>query len=201
MEPSPAKRTRLSQAARRDQIVEAAGRLALAQGHLPLNLETLASTAGVSKALIYAVFGGQPALFDAVLRREFDALAERGVIEAAADPDLREAALGCALAYFEQVASRGPLIHLILRDAYMAGRLDPATAGFRDRIARRLGRLARRELKLGAKAAVAALNLMITIPEEAGRLVHAGAMSPERGRLLCRQLIESSLEALTPGAV
>ena len=180
--------------------MDAAARIILDQGHLPLKLETLARSAGISKALVYALFHTQHDLFNAILDRQFRALAARGAPQASALDDLRAASLGCALAYFEHVAAEGPLIHVILRDPYMAGHVAAATAAFRDRIIIRLARLARRSLLLAAKENIAAINLVITIPEEAGRLVHSGALSLERGRLLCSQLVLSSLEALTPQA-
>ena len=172
----------------------------LEQGHLPLPLDALARAAGTSKALIYTYFHTQPDLFNAVLEREFRALAARGVAEASAMAELNDAALTCALIYFEHVAETGPLIHLILRDPYMAGHVAPALTGFRDRIILRLARRSRRALRLRAKENLAAINMILTIPEEAGRLVHANELSLERGRTLCQQLVRSSLEAFTPRA-
>jgi len=195
---SPDKRSRLTPEVRREQIAEAAARLVLDQGHLPLSLEALARSAGVSKALIYAYFPSQHALFNTLLSREFEVLAARGVIDASRGTSLNQASLDCALIYFEHVASTGPLIHIILRDAYMAGHVEAQVAGFRDRIILRIARLARRDLQLSAKENIAAVNLIITIPEEAGRLVHGKELSLERGRSLCRQLLLASLEAFTP---
>jgi AcrR family transcriptional regulator len=195
--PTGPKRTRLPPEARRAQILAAAEALVLAQGHLPLPLDRLAREAGVSKALIYAYFPTQHDLFNGVLARQFDRLVAAG-IEAQAAGDFPAAALACALTYFEQIARDGPVIHVILRDPYMAGRLDPALAAIRDRVALRLARGARRKLRLGAKETIAALSILTTLPEEAGRLVHAGEMSPARGRDLTAMLVESSLEALTP---
>jgi hypothetical protein len=40
--------------------------------------------------------------------------------------------------------------------------------------------------------------MIITIPEQAGRLAYAGEMEFGRARDLCAQLIESSVAALTP---
>jgi AcrR family transcriptional regulator len=196
----PAKRRRLTPEVRRGQIVEAAAGLVLQQGHLPLPMDALARSAGASKALIYAYFPTQHDLFNALLSREFRALEARGVVEASAQWDLNQAAFDCALLYFEHVASAGPLIHLILRDPYMAGHVAQDVAIFRDRIIRRLARRARGALRLRAKENIAAINMIITIPEEAGRLKYAGDISLDRGRELCRQLMLSSLDAFTPRA-
>ena len=45
---------------------------------------------------------------------------------------------------------------------------------------------------------MAALSLMTTIPEEAGRMAKTGDLSLERGRELTARLIGSSLRALSP---
>jgi len=190
-------RARLSPEERRGQILDAAEVLLTAHGGLPLPLEDLARAAQVSKALIYAYFPNQHDLANALLARRFEALAAAG-LEASAATDLFDAAQACAALYFEEVAQAGPVAHIVLRDPFMAGRIDPALAAIRDRIARRLARQARLTLRLSPKEAVAALSLMTTIPEEAGRLVHAGDLTKARGRELTARLIGSSLRALTP---
>ena len=191
-------RARLSPEVRRGQILDAAEVLLIAHGGSPLPLEELARAAQVSKALIYAYFPNQHDLANALLARRMSALLAAGLEDAAALADLLDAAQACARLYFEEVAEAGPVAHIILRDPFMAGRIDPALAAIRDRIARRLARAGRATLRLSPKEAVAALSLMTTIPEEAGRLVHAGELSLERGRELTARLIGSSLRALTP---
>ena len=192
------KRTRLSPDVRRSQIIDAAAQVTLEQGHLPLPVERLAEYANVSKALVYAYFPTQYDLANAVLERRFAALAVAGIDAASLASPLKAAALETARIYFEDVAAHGPLIHVILRDHFMLGRLDPGLAAMRDRVVRNLARAARRSLRLTARETVAATNMIITIPEQAGRLAYAGEMEPARARDLCAQLIESSVAALTP---
>jgi AcrR family transcriptional regulator len=185
---------RLTAEARRAQLVEAARRLILAQGHLPLAPDRLAREAGVSRASVYGYFPDPAALANAVLAREFEALS--GLAAAVQAPALATAAQAAADLYFRHVAERGPAAHVILRDAAMARRVRPDLAAFRDRIAARLIRLGRRELGLSAKDAVGAFNLLVTIPEEAGRLVWAGDLTFEAGAELTRRLVAASLAAL-----
>jgi AcrR family transcriptional regulator len=189
------RRVRLAPEARRAQMVEAAGKVALELGYLPVSLEALSRAAGASKALIYAYFPTQHDLFNAVLARQFASLAEAGLEGASQRPTLREAAQTCALIYFEHIAAHGPLIHLILRDQFMARRVDAANRRFRDRVMLRLARLARRELKLSAKENVATLNLVTTIPEQAGALAWGGEMDRGRARELMVELVAASLRA------
>jgi AcrR family transcriptional regulator len=194
------KRSRLAPEARRDLILAAARPLVLEQGYLPLASEALSRAAGVSKALVYAYFPTPAALYNTLVERGFAALAEAGLETAASKDPILEAALGASEVYFEHVAKAGPLIHVILRDRFMRGRLGAPNRAFRDRIARSLARKARRQLGLRSKDAVAAMNLILAIPEETGRLVWQGELDRERGRELCRLLVESGVASLGPAA-
>jgi AcrR family transcriptional regulator len=198
--PQVAKRMRLPAEARRAQLLQAAGALVLAQGYLPLALDKLAGEAGVSKALIYSYFPSQHDLFNALVAECFQELAAAGVQEAAAQTELTDAVLALGDLYFTHVAEGGPVAHVILRDLYMARQLAPELARFRDGVIRPLVRRARRELGLTPREAVAAANLLITIPEEAGAIAFSGEMVPERARELSRRLLGSALTSLRPAA-
>lgn len=191
-------RARLPPHIRRGEILDAAEALVQVHGGLPLPLEALAKAAQVSKALIYAYFPSQHDLANALLARRFEAMLAAGLMAAGERPEPADAAQACAALYFDEVAQAGPVAHIILREPFMAGHVDPAVLAIRDRIARRLARAARRGLRLSPKEAVAALSLMTTIPEEAGRMAHGGELSPARGRELTARLIASSLQALAP---
>ncbi len=191
-------RTRLSAEERRDQLIAAAEKLVIEQGHLPLSLETLAEKVGISKALIYAYFSTQPDILNAILERR---LAETTVLPPAAREGrkaLRAQALAMAQPYFEQVCEIGPVIHYILRDAFMARSVSPAAARMRDRAAGRLARLAVRELSLSPREAVAAFNMLLTIPTEAGELVFKGDLDRATANDFVRELLTASIDALTP---
>lgn len=194
-----AKRQRLSSDTRRAQLIEAAAPLILEQGHLPLPLDRLAANIGASKALIYSYFPTQQDLCNAVLEKGFAELMAAGLGEVAAGPGgLAEAAQEAARIYYRHVAAHGPILHVILRDLYMAHALSPMAASARDRIARPLVRRVRRELRLGANEAVAAFNLAVTLPEETGRLAWQGVLQLDRGEALLEQLLTSALKALAP---
>lgn len=194
---SPVERgARVPAEVRRGQIVAAAAKLLLEQGHLPLPADGLAREVGVSKALVYRHFPDQGELIDAVLARELDALEAAGIGAAATGPDLETAALAAGAIYFAHVAAQGPVAHYVLRDLRYRRRVRRDLTARRDRIMRSLARLAGRELGLPARDAVAALNLALTIPEEAGRLVWRGDLAMEDGEALCRRLIGASLAGL-----
>jgi AcrR family transcriptional regulator len=200
-EPS-SKGRRLSPELRRSQILEAAARLVVSQGYLPLPVEKLARAAGASKALIYAYFPTQYALFNALLDREVQSLALAGFGTASRVDDLDQAAVLCAMMYYDHVARSGPLLQVLMTDLYMKGHIEPRLLEALDELMTRLLRLGERSLPLGEEEIYAAIEMIAAIPEEAGRLVFHRELDPTTARQICHGLIVSSLKALrAPEAV
>lgn len=166
------------------------------QGYLPLPLEELARQAGMSKALIYVYFPTQHALLNALLEREIDSLLLGGLDTASQVQDLEQAAVLCAMLYFEHVARNGPLLNILMTDLYMAGHLDPNVRRSCDRIAERLTRLAAAQLPCTTEEIHAVIEMMTAIPDEAGRLVFHQELDQTTARQICHGLIESGLKAL-----
>ncbi len=192
------KRRRLPPELRRQEMIDAAAALLLKRGTLPLPSDDLRRAAGISKALIYAYFPTQHDLLNTLLKRELQALVAMGICDAVRKMPIHEAALLSALIYFDRIADVGPLAHIILRERYMTGHVSEENRHMRDRIVLALVRAGRRELMLTAKENIAAFNLVIAIPEEAGRLAFVGDMERSGARDLCARLVESSLAALAP---
>jgi AcrR family transcriptional regulator len=187
---------RLSPELRRSQILEAAARLIVEQGYLPLPVEQLARAAGASKALIYTYFPTQYALFNALLQREAQSLALSGFDTASRVEDLDQAAVLCAMMYYDHVARSGPLLHILMTDLYMKGHIEPQLLGVREELMSRLVQLGSKSLPLGEQEIYAAIEMIAAIPEEAGRLVFHQELDPTTARQICHGLIVSSLKAL-----
>lgn len=166
------------------------------QGYLPLPLEELARQAGTSKALIYAYFPTQHALLNALLERELSSLLLGGLDTASQVQDLEQAAVLCAMLYFEHVARNGPLLNILMTDLYMAGHIDPQVRQSCDQIAERLTRLAAEQLPCTTEEIHAVIEMMTAIPDEAGRLVFHRELDQTTARQICHGLIESCLKAL-----
>lgn len=197
-----AKGKRLAPELRRAQILEATARLIVEQGYLPLPVEQLARAAGASKALIYAYFPTQYALFNALLSREVDSLALAGFETASRIEDLDQAAELCAMLYYDHVARSGPLLHILMTDLYMEGHIEPRLTAMRDALVERFIALGSRALPLDQQEIYAAVEMIAAIPEEAGRLVFHRELDPTTARQICHGLIVSSLKALrAPDAV
>ncbi|WP_374572250.1 TetR/AcrR family transcriptional regulator [Phenylobacterium sp.] len=184
--------------ARRFQFMDAASKMILEQGCLPISLADLARRIGVSKGLIYSHFTDQHDLLNAILLEHFEALNADGIDEASQGEEIASVAESCALIYFEHTALNGPLLHTILRDPYASQRLTPQLRRLRDRPMMRMARLARKQLHLSASETITALNLVMTIPEEAGRWVHDQKIDAADARSLCLKLVREAVLALTP---
>jgi AcrR family transcriptional regulator len=192
----------LSPELRRTQIMDAAAELVVKQGYLPVSVEALGKAASASKALIYTYFATQFDLFNALLEREIGVLATAGADTASRVNQLEQAAVLCGMLYFEHVVQRGPLLHILLTDLYMADHIKPAATAAGEAVLRRLARLARKTLKLSEKEIMAAVEMIATIPEEAGNLAHHKELDVTTARKLCHDLMLSSLQALrSPGRV
>lgn len=189
-------RKRLTPQLRRTQILDAAARLVLEQGYLPLPIERLARTAGSSKALIYTYFPTQYDLCNALLERELASLATAGVSTASQVGDLEQAAVLCGMLYFEHVARSGPLVQILTADLYMSGHENERLVSECNALRQRLARLVHTTLNLPLREAHAAVEMMSAIPLESASLVFAGETPPEVGRQVCHSLLLSSIEAL-----
>jgi AcrR family transcriptional regulator len=195
-------RRRLTPQLRRAQIMDAAAKLIVRQGYLPLSIEELAHAASASKALVYTYFATQYELFNGLLQREIAGLASAGVETAARLADLEPAAILCGMLYFEYVAQRGPLLHILMTDLYLTEHRDPEATRTGQAILRRLVRLARKSLKLSEQQILAAIEMIAAIPEEAGSLAFHKELDAPTARQLCHALMLSSVRALrSPGRV
>ena len=98
--------------------------------------------------------------------------------------------------YFEYVAQRGPLLHILMTDLYMAEHIDSEATRIGRATLRRLVRLARKTLKLSEAEIMAAIEMIAAIPEEAGSLAYHGELDSSTARQLCHSLMLSSVRAL-----
>lgn len=185
---APKRGQRLAPEARRALLLESAAGMVLEQGYLPLPIQDVAQAAKVSKALVYRYFPEQPDLYNALLEQCMDELCAAGLETCEEPADVAEV-------YFRYVAGRGPLIHLILRDRFMAGQVSRRAVAVRDRVARRLARVLRGRCGVGLREAVTSVSIGMTMPEECGRLVHQGDLDLERGAQMCRELVLGVVDA------
>jgi AcrR family transcriptional regulator len=189
-------RERLTPEARKAQLIDSAARMVVEQGFLPLPIERLAKSVGVSKALVYTYFPEPYDLINALLERELTGLLSGGLDVASQVDDIDKSAVLCAMLYFEHVARYGPLLHILLSDRYMVGHVERRLIRLRNVTLIRLARLAQRSLPLSKREVLAAIEMMTSIPEESGRLVFHQEIEATVAQKICRSLMMSALKAL-----
>jgi AcrR family transcriptional regulator len=191
-------RSRKSAPARIAQILDVADRLVIEAGALPISMKKVGDLMGASRALVYAYFPDPDHLAEAVLDRHMRWLIEAGIEGAAETGEFGARAQACAVLYLEHVARHGPIIHIGVRDLSRGASGRGAASRPHIRLLARLARAARRDLKLGAHEALVLLELLVTIPEEAGRLTFEGALDLEGAHALSARLLTSSIDAVRP---
>jgi len=187
---------RSSRDERRTDLLSHAARGVLAQGGLPLSYDQLAVAAGVSKALVYHYFPSQLALGTALVEEELTSVDRRELGRLAALEDPVAAARACADLYFDIVADRGPLLHILLADPLLNQGQTAHITARSGLLLLPLVRRLRRAFGISAREANIIVQLLVTLPEEAGKQVFQGSSTRERARRLCADTVEATLSAL-----
>jgi len=187
-------RVRFSVEERQAQLLEVAVKLIFSEGLPAMSMRGLAREAGVSKALIYHHFPTQTALLNAVVRRELDSL-RPALTQALAIPDTHQAALAAAAAYLERIMRAGGVLQLLLSDQAFARRLEDDVRAFRDGAIRRLAHRLRRSAGLARRDSVVAVDMLIAIVEQAGRLVFEKQLDATTARQMCALHVSTGLNS------
>jgi AcrR family transcriptional regulator len=188
-------RSRKSASARIAQILDVADKLVIEAGALPISMKKVGDLMGASRALVYAYFPDPDRLAEAVLERQMRLLVEAGLKTAAAAEEFGAGALACAQLYLGHIARHGPLIHIGVRDL---PRARSGSARVHIAVLGQLARAARRDLRLDAHEALVLLELLVAIPEEAGRLTFEGVLDLDNAQALCARLLSSSIDSVRP---
>lgn len=184
---------------RRAEILRAAVELIVETRSLPLSMSAIGERIGASRALVYAHFSGQGDLIQAILVEHLGLLETTGLENAARTGDVVERGTRTAALYLQHIAEHGPVIHVILRDAPHGVTLSRPVTAPRNRTLRALAGAARKQLRLSSAEAIVLVELLIAIPEELGRLVHAKELALEDALPICQRLIRGGIEAMRPG--
>jgi AcrR family transcriptional regulator len=197
-EQKPSVARRKSSDDRRNEILNVAAELIVETRSLPLSMNGIGERMGASRALVYAHFSDQQAIAEALLARHLALLEDAGLAAATGTGDVVERGTVAAAIYLRHIVRHGPILHLILRDAPHGLTLSPRATLTRNRALRGLAGAARRQLQLSSAEALVLVELLIAIPEELGRLSHAGELELEDALGICQRLITSAIEAMRP---
>lgn len=110
-------RTRLSPENRRDQLMDIAVGVILAEGLGEVSLKRVARDAGISEAQAHNCFAGRADLLASLARRELQALEQRRQLQIARGEDNLTRIILSTLGYFHEAIARGPTLQILMRDA------------------------------------------------------------------------------------
>jgi len=193
---SPRKRTRLAPGARRDQILDHAAELVLTEGVHGVAMERVAAAAGVSKGLVYNYFADRTALFAALLQREQSDLNARGMAGAMEATDFADLIRRTTGLYLQQTKERGALIAALLADPVLERQMEEESRVDREAAFRLFVRATRRAYGLPLETAIAAVDLLWAVTNQAGRQVGQGLLDPETATEMCVRLFVGGLREL-----
>ena len=190
------KRTRLTPEVRREQILDEAAHLILAEGLYAVSMERLARDVGISKGLVYNYFPTRDALLTALLNREQAELRDRGMASALQAESFDDLIRQTTRLYLEQTRDRGALIAALLSDPSVALLMEAENRADRERTVRYFVRAARREYGLPLQMAIAGIEMVSAGTDQAGRLVADGQLDVETATGMCVALITGGLANL-----
>lgn len=190
-------RSRKSAPARIAQILDIADGLVIETGGLPISMKRVGDAMGASRALVYAYFPDADQLAEAVLERRLQWLDEAGLGAALEGGEFGARAMAASRIYLDHIARHGPVVHVAVRDLPRVRGRGGKARGHVAAIAR-LARAARRDLRLSAHEALVLIELLVAIPEEAGRLVFEGALDLIEAQALCVRLMSSGIDSVRP---
>jgi AcrR family transcriptional regulator len=193
---TPRKRIRLTPEVRREQILDDAAHLILAEGLHAVSMERLAREIGISKGLVYNYFPTRDALLTALLSREQSELRDRGMASALQAESFADLIRQTTRLYLEQTLDRGALIAALLSDPSVALLMEADNRADRDRTVRYFVRAARREYGLPLPVAITGIEMVSAVTDRAGRLVGDGQLDVESATEMCVALITGGLAAL-----
>src|SRR5919197_1422791 len=111
--PGTERPARLPRAERRQQLLDAAQEVFVAQGYHAAAMDDIAERAGVSKPVLYQHFPGKLELYLALLDTHCDALVDRLRRALSATNDNKERVSGAMRAYYEFVANAQGAFRLV----------------------------------------------------------------------------------------
>ena len=192
------KRVRLAPETRRQQILDEAARLILDEGLSAVSMERLARDVGISKGLVYNYFPTRDALLAALLGREQSELRERGMARALQASSFSDLVRQATLIYLEQTRDRGALTAALLSDPSVASLMEEDGRIDRERTILFCVRACRREFDLPLPVAIAAVDMLMAVTGQAGKLVAEGQMDVGPATEMCVELIIGGLSGLDP---
>ncbi len=184
------RRTRLSPEARRDQLLDAASRLVVAEGLGAVSMKRVAREVGVSEALAFGYFNSRAALLAELARRELAQMRAYQQAEIDRGRSSRSRVALSTRAYLTQIEARGSVLHLLLGAPEVRALLRPERRAARGRPG--VGVAGALEARYGVAADFAhgATQALTAATRRAGHLLALRRLSREAAERLVMAMVE-----------
>ena len=192
---SPGTRTRMSAEARRQQLLDAAGEIAVRNGISAVTMRSVASSVGISETQVHNCFGGRTDLLAALARREIDAQESHRRRNISRGSSHHTRVMLSTIGYLHEAHRRGPLMQMLLhlpevREALKHERASKGEAA-REPILKQLVASGSMDLA-SAKAATAALT---AVSVKAGGIVASRRAPFATVEAICLHIVMAGTES------
>jgi AcrR family transcriptional regulator len=182
-------RTRLSPEDRRDQLMDTAVQIILAEDLAEVTLKRVAREAGISEAQAHNCFSGRADLLASLARRELTALEQRRQLQIARGDDNLTRVILSTLGYFHEAVERGPVLQILLRDPEVRQSLhDERRQAAESALEPILDSMATR-YKMSRSVAYGSTVILTAVTRRAGGLLASGRTTVEVAERLCLPMI------------
>ena len=188
-------RTRRSPEDRRDQLMDTAAQIILAEDVAEVSLKRVAREAGISEAMAHNYFVGRADLLASLARRELSGLEQRRQLQIARGDDNITRVVLSTLGYFHEAIERGPVLQILLRDPEVRGALhaerqqaaETALEPILNSMAARYG--------MSRSVAYGSTVIMTAVARRAGGLLASGRTTLEVAERLCLPMIIAAAQS------
>ncbi len=181
-----------------DKLVDAADKAFRKSGAIPIPIADVALEAGVSRALVYSRFATLEGIINAVLNKQVAQLEPQLSAALTAPTSLDQSVRESLVPYYRHLRDHGGILHAVSQDQFMSGLLSRRYRRFRDSNLKKLARLAKDELGLPIRMAIAQVILLASLAEEAARNVHKRPQDDEAAERLMLQAAQTMINSLRP---
>ena len=172
--PTGRRRTRLDPEERREQLMDAAARIALDHGWAEVTMKSVAREAGISEAQVHNCFGGRNDLLISLARRELESFErQRRSVVARAGDHITRIALS-TVHYLHEAAERGPLLQILLRNPDVREALKPDRRANRSATQQKIAGVLSEQSALTNEEARAATSALSAVSRRGGAMVGSG---------------------------
>lgn len=185
------RRTRVSPEARREQLIDTAAEIIVADGLSAVTMRAVARRAGLSEAQAHNHFPRRADLLLALARRELHAMEERRRAELSQGRGRQERVRLSTRAYLRQVAERGALIQVLTASPEVRAALEPERQMARRWDTRRVSQGLEAAYGLPAELASGATRVLTAMTLRAGRLVAEGKAPLDAVERLTLAMVEA----------